>query len=101
MSVTLQSVLMGGYLGARRPGQLSQVAAAWRSALWVGLIGMLASAAWFTAMTLQNAGLVRALGQVELLFAFGASVWFFRESVSARELAGAGLIVLGLVLLVL
>jgi drug/metabolite transporter (DMT)-like permease len=62
---------------------------------------MLASAAWFTAMTLQNAALVRAVGQVELIFAFVTSVWLFRERVTMREIAGASLIVVGIYLLLL
>jgi hypothetical protein len=34
---------------------------------------MLASAGWFSAMTLQNAAYVKAVGQIELVFAFLAS----------------------------
>ena len=50
-------------------------------------------------MTLTSAGLVRALGQVELLFTFAASIWFFRERVTARQVIGAVLIVGGIWLL--
>jgi drug/metabolite transporter (DMT)-like permease len=46
-----------------------------------------------------NAGLVRALGQVELLFTFAASDWFFRERVTIRQLLGASLIIAGIWLL--
>jgi hypothetical protein len=92
---------MGAYLSLREPGELGRVLQSWREAVWVGLLGMVASAGWFTAMTLQNAGLVRALGQVELLFTFAPSLWLFRERVSAREVADALLIVLGLAVLVL
>ena len=70
-----------------------------RTSIWVGLIGGAASACWFTAMTLVNAGLVRALGQVELLFTFAASVWFFRERITLRQIIGAALIVVGIWLL--
>jgi drug/metabolite transporter (DMT)-like permease len=50
-------------------------------------------------MTLVNAALVRALGQVELLFSFAISIWFFRERVQGAEIAGAVLVVLGIWLL--
>ena len=49
----------------------------------------------------ENAGLVRALGQVELLFTFVASIWFFGERVTAKEVVGAVLVILGLWLLLL
>jgi len=99
VTVTLQTAIMAGYLAWREPGELTRVAASWRSSIWVGLTGSSASACWFTAMTLVSAGLVRALGQVELLFTFAAAVWFFGERVSRREMLGASLIVVGIWLL--
>ena len=99
LTVTAQILLMGLYLYVREPGEIARVAASWRTSIWVGLSGAAASVAWFTAMTLVSAGLVRALGQVELLFTFAASVWFFKERVRARDLVGAGLLVCGILLL--
>ena len=61
-AVTLQTLIMGAFLRLREPGQISRALAAWRVALWVGVIGMVASAGWFTAMTLHNAAVVRAVG---------------------------------------
>ena len=101
LTVTLQIVLMGLYLRAREPGEITRVAGSWRTSIWVGIAGAAASVAWFTAMTLVSAGLVRALGQVELLFTFAATVWFFKEPVRIRDLAGAGLIVCGILLLLI
>ena len=99
VTLTLQTIIMGIYLKIREPGELQRVLISWRSSLWVGLLGGAASACWFSAMTLTNAGLVRAVGQVELLFTFIASVWFFHEQISHREVVGAILIVLGIWLL--
>lgn len=101
VTVTLQTLLMGVYLMLREPGEFSRVLRSWRTSIWVGLLGGAASACWFSAMTLVNAGLVRALGQVELLFTFVASIWFFGERVTAREVAGAVLVIVGLWLLLL
>ena len=99
-ATAMQTVGMGAYLSWREPGSLGRVAGAWRAAAWVGLAGMLASAGWFSAMTLMAAAYVRALGQIELLFAFAAGVVLFRERVRMREVGGALLMVVGLVLLV-
>ena len=60
-------------------GELTRVVRGYRSARSVGLSGMLGSAVWFTAMTLENAAYVRAVGRIELVFALAASVLFFRE----------------------
>ena len=98
-ATAMQTVGMGAYLSWREPGSLGRVAGAWRAATWVGLAGMLASAGWFSAMTLMAAAYVRALGQIELLFAFAAGVVLFRERVRMREVGGALLMVVGLVLL--
>jgi drug/metabolite transporter (DMT)-like permease len=100
-TVTLQALMMGGYLMLREPGEFTRVLLSWRSSIWVGLLGGVASACWFSAMTLVNASLVRALGQVELLFTFAASIWFFGERVTAKEVIGALLVIAGLWLLLL
>lgn len=98
-AVTMQTVIMGAYLLVREPGELARVARTWRVALWVGAIGMIASAGWFTAMTLKNAAVVRAVGQVELLFTIATSVWFFKERLRTRQIIGISLVVVGILLL--
>ncbi len=99
--ITLQTLAMTVYIAWREPGQLAAVWRARRTALWVGLSGMLASAGWFTAMTLQNAALVRALGQIELVFTFAASRYAFRERTTPTELAGIALVIAGILILLL
>jgi len=96
VTLGLQTLIMGAFLLIREPGELGRVLGAWRSGVWVGLLGAAASAGWFSAMTLVSAALVRAVGQVELLFSFVASIWFFRERVRPGEIAGALLVVLGI-----
>ena len=97
----MQTFAMSVYLRLREPGQISAVIRTWRIALGVGLSGMLASACWFTAMTLQNAAYVRALGQVELVFTFAASYFFFRERPNFTEVAGIVLLIGGVLILLL
>ena len=96
-----QAVLMGCYLRIKEPGEFSNVLRAWRVAGLVGICGMLGSAGWFTAMTIQNAAYVRALGQIELVFTFIASVVIFRERSNRTEIIGILLIVSGILLLLL
>ena len=98
--VMMQSIIMLIWLGLRERHQLLIMARAWRTALLTGLMGITASIGWFTAMTLQNAAHVRALGQVELVFSFLISLFWFREKVTPTELAGVLLIVAGLFVLI-
>lgn len=99
--IFFQTIAMGIYLYVREPGQLKAVFKAWKVAGIVGLAGMLASACWFTAMTIQNAAHVRALGQLELLFAFFTSLIFFHEKVNRAEITGIVLVVVGILALLL
>jgi drug/metabolite transporter (DMT)-like permease len=94
-----QSLLMVIYLAMREPGQLGRVFRSWRITGLVGLFGMLGSACWFTAMTIQNVAYVRALGQIELVFTFIASYVFFHERTNRTEFIGILLIVAGILIL--
>ncbi len=96
-----QTAAMAIWLRWKEPGQIMATVRAWRLALPAGISGWAASVGWFTAMTIQNAAYVRALGQVELVFTFLASWFLFKEKSQPVEIVGVGLICLGVVLLVL
>jgi drug/metabolite transporter (DMT)-like permease len=99
--ICFQALLMTVVLYWREPGELRRVAGQWRAAVGVGLCGALASMGWFSAMTLTNAAYVRAVGQVELIFALFSSAWFFREPILRLEWLGIGAILAGVLLLAL
>jgi len=101
VAVVLQTLIMGAYLLVREPGQMRAVIRHWRPALAVGITGFMASVGWFTAFTLENAAYVRAVGQIELVFTFIASIFFFKEKPNLLEVVGIGLIVAAILLLVL
>ncbi len=94
-----QTLLMGAWLLWRQPATLRATLAAWRQALPAGLAGWAASAGWFTAMTLQQVALVRAVAQVELIFTLAVSKYTFREALSLREAVGIAAVIGGIVLL--
>ncbi len=97
----LQAVVMGAWLAWREPGEIARVVRAFPTALGVGLVGMLASVCWFTAVTLESAAYVRAVGQVELVFAYASGVLLFGERSTPRELVGVLLIVAGVLVVLL
>lgn len=101
MVLTIQTVLMTGWLIWKDSTSLVATLKNWPASLAIGVAGALGSIGWFSAMTLQNAAYVRALGQIELVFTFAVSWFWFREQANAKEVAGVLLIIGGLVVLVL
>lgn len=92
---------MGLWLSLRQPGQIAKVIAARRTAGLIGLTSMAGSLCWFTAFTLQNAAIVKAVGQVELIFSLLASMLFFNERLHKHEALGMALISLSILALIL
>jgi drug/metabolite transporter (DMT)-like permease len=99
--LVLQTLIMGVIIALRERGELNRVIRHWRPAALVGISGGLASVGWFSAFTLQNATYVRALGQIELIFTFIATLVFFREKVSRAEVAGIVLITAAIIIILL
>jgi len=97
----MQAAALSLWLMRREPGQVARVFAARRTAVWMGLTGMAGSLCWFTAFTLENAAMVFAVGQVEVIFSIFASVWFFGERISFREGLGIALITLSVIAVVI
>ncbi|HTR87004.1 MAG TPA: DMT family transporter [Reyranella sp.] len=98
---TIQIVLMMAYLARSDASQFGKIWVNWRSSIWVGIFSVLGSAGWALAMTLENAALVRAVGQIELVFTFIASHVVLKERPSAGEWLGSLLVVGGVVLILL
>jgi drug/metabolite transporter (DMT)-like permease len=97
----LQTVLLGGWLLARDAGIVVRVCREWRRSFFAGLMGATASACWFTAMAIEPVAHVRTLALIEVLFGYVISHRFFRERVSATEIAGMLLLSVALVVITL
>ena len=100
ISLGIQTLIMGIYLGFKTD-QIPAVIKQWRWASTVGITGGLASIAWFTAFTIENASYVRAVGQIELIFTFLVTLFVFKEKVSKAEAFGIILVAGGIILLLL
>ena len=98
---SMQAIILGAWMLAKEADQLREVFIRWRVTALVGLTSALGSFGWFLAFTLQTAAYVKALGQIELIFSFLISWLVFRERSGGREILGAGLIALSVVILVL
>ncbi|MEL7543570.1 MAG: EamA family transporter [Pseudomonadota bacterium] len=96
--IAIQVFGLGIWLLLNDRHELMSLRAHLRPSLFVGITSALGSIGWFTAMTMQNAALVKVVGQVEAIFALLISGIYFRERSNAWELAGMALIILGVVL---
>ncbi len=101
MVLIIQTTIMSAYMLFRARDQFIAMAVNWRGCLFVGITSVIGSAGWFTAMTIERAAYVKALGQVELLFTLALSILFFKERSTPKEMAGMALIAGSIVVLLL
>lgn len=66
---------------------------------FIGVTGALGSIGWFTAFALQEAALVKTLGQIEFLFTVFITTLFFKERIHRYEWIGMTLVVFSILVL--
>jgi len=96
----VQTLVLTIYLLFRAPDVLRKIFGLWKPSMLAGFMGAFASQFWFLAFALTAAANVRTLALVEVLFAQGVAYYSFKQPLSARELSGIALIVVGVALLV-
>ncbi|EKF41184.1 hypothetical protein NA8A_16863 [Nitratireductor indicus C115] len=101
VTISFQTLIMLAYMLWKDSSEVVRIAKAWKPSLFVGFVGASASLGWFSAMTLQQAAIVKALAQIEMIFTFASSVFIFKEHINRTEVAGCALIVAGILLLVI
>jgi drug/metabolite transporter (DMT)-like permease len=100
LGLFVQTLVLTVYLLVRAPDVLKKILGLWRPSMLAGFMGAFASQFWFLAFALTAAANVRTLALVEVLFAQGVAYYSFKQAISARELSGIVLIVIGVALLV-
>jgi drug/metabolite transporter (DMT)-like permease len=91
----LQTLLLGAWMLLMARRALIASFRLWRHSLLAGFFGAFASQFWFLGFSLTSAANVRTLALVEVLFAQAVGHHVMRQRASRRELAGMGLIVAG------
>jgi drug/metabolite transporter (DMT)-like permease len=100
VGLAIQSATLGLYLGVVDRAGARAILAAWRSSLFAGFMGALASQFWFIAFALTDAARVRTLALIEVPMAQVVSLKLFREPPSLRDGLGMTLIVVAAAILV-
>ena len=65
-----------------------------------GFFGFSATISWFYSFSLVQAALVRAVGQIELLFSYVSSRFMFKEKIRYIEIFGIIIFIFGLILVI-
>jgi drug/metabolite transporter (DMT)-like permease len=99
VSLAIQTALLVVWCLAFDRPALTASFRVWRASLLAGFLGAFASQFWFIGFSLTSAANVRTLALVEVLMALGVSAFVFRQKVTARQIAGMGVVVLGVGLL--
>src|ERR1700756_1119643 len=100
LGLFVQTLILTIYLLWRAPKVLQSILGLWKPSLLAGFMGAFASQFWFLAFALTAAANVRTLALIEVLFAQAVAYYSFKQPISARELSGIALIVIGVALLV-
>lgn len=86
--LALQTLMQGAYVAARERDQLARIFTSWRISGQVGLLAAMGSACWFTGFATAPVALVRAVGQVEVIFTLGFGHYYLREPLARSEVIG-------------
>ena len=99
-TLAIQSVLFGAYIVITdEKKNLEKLFNSWKKGLPVGFFGCLATFCWFYAFSLVDATLVRAVGQLEIVFSVLMSYIFYKERITGFELIGMSLITISILAL--
>jgi drug/metabolite transporter (DMT)-like permease len=99
-TIGIQVTVLVAWLALRDRGTLVRL---WRRpslVLRISLSSSIASLCWFTAVNLEDVGLVKTLGQVEVFFTLLLSQHWLKEQVSKRDKLGLLLIACSAVLVI-
>ena len=98
---TMQILMQGAYLLWREPAELRKSFTSWRGSMWVGTLSGCGSACWSTGFAIANVALVRAVGQVEIVFTLLFSRFYLKEVLKRNDVAGLAFVVFGVLLVIL
>ncbi|MFD1796074.1 DMT family transporter [Paracoccus aurantiacus] len=100
IALTMQTIAMLLWMALRDRAALGAIARSWRISIAAGALGAFASLFWFIGFALTSAANVRTLALVEVLFAQAVSTRLFRQGATPRQIAGIGLVVTGVAVLI-
>ena len=99
LSIFIQGVLCTLLVQWQSRSNWSQLRKNQKSGWFVGITGTLGSIGWYTAFALQEAAIVKTIGQVEFIFTVILTYTFFKERIGKVEWIGMSLVLFSVLLL--
>tara|TARA_Y100000590_G_scaffold261465_1_gene293525 strand:+ start:615 stop:1511 length:897 start_codon:yes stop_codon:yes gene_type:complete len=97
----VQTIVLTIYIFIFEKNQFTKLYKNKFESLLAGIAGFLATISWFYAFTLVQSSFVRALGQVEIIFSFISSRYYFKEKIKLNEIIGVIIFIIGILILLL
>ena len=97
--VMLQTAICLAWIVMKEREQLPLIGENLRASTFIGFTSVAGSVGWFTAISLQEAALVKTLGQMEFVVTLLITYLYFGERISAREYSGMALVIVSILLL--
>jgi drug/metabolite transporter (DMT)-like permease len=94
----LQLMMQGSYVLLYERDQIAKIFRTWRISSQVGILAAIGSACWFTGFATAPVALVRAVGQVEVIFTLGFGRFYLNEALKKSEALGLLLVAIGVVI---
>ena len=97
----IQTAVLTTYIYFFEKEQFSKIYKKKFESFGAGIAGFLATISWFYAFTLIQSSFVRALGQVEIIFSYISSRFYFKEKIKINEIIGVIIFIIGILILLL
>lgn len=96
--ISIQTVLLLGYLMVKERGTLSMLLQRPKLTLLISITSCIGSIGWFSAMSLQAVPYVKTLGQIEIFFTLLIAVFWLKERVKIKDMLALILIAIAAML---
>ncbi|NRA59668.1 MAG: DMT family transporter [Psychrobium sp.] len=97
--ISLQTVLLLGYLGIKDRHTISALLAQPKLTFLTSMTSCIGSIGWFSAMALQAVPYVKTLGQIEVFFTMLVAFFWLKQSVKIKDALGLLLIAIAAIMI--
>ena len=99
--VLIQTFILTIYISLFEKEQFKKMYQNKKQCIATGFCGFITTLSWFYVFTLMQAAIVRAVGQIELLFSYIASRYYFKEKIKLIEVVGIFVFAIGVVVILM
>jgi drug/metabolite transporter (DMT)-like permease len=97
--VLIQTFILTIYIFLFEKEQFKKIYQNKKQCIAAGFCGFITTLSWFYVFTLMQAAIVRAVGQIELLFSYISSRYYFKEKIKLIEIIGIIVFAIGVILI--